>query len=259
MPHGEPLEYSASKGMNIKLLVEKVDARTVVLLLPTIVALFAAGFFFMQWQKVQQDQTAEVEQQAQVEEVQALVEEIGQVVVLPAGELPTVSTIKDPGALTENREFFGDAQEGDKVLVYEQARKAFLYRPSTKKLINLAPINVAGATQGSSSTPTPSTNIGDIDQAGEVLLLNGTTTAGITASFASRVAEVFPNVVIADRANAARQDYTRSVIVPVNEAKQALVQQIAERFGFVIGELPADEVLPDVDILVILGSDQVAE
>ena len=77
-------------------------------------------------------------EQAQAE-MQALVAEIGKLIELPKGENPTVATITDPEKL-KDQPFFANAKNGDKVLIYPNARKAFLYDPSTKKLIEVAPL-----------------------------------------------------------------------------------------------------------------------
>ncbi len=128
--------------------------KIIVWLLPSVVAVGMAVFFYIQWQKAQQavntveNKQTETVAQTKHKEIQSIEEQLDEVVLLPRGETPTLITIKDKDEIRENKEFFTDAQDGDKVLVYQQAKKAFLYRPSTKKLINLAPINIS---QGSDS------------------------------------------------------------------------------------------------------------
>lgn len=78
----------------------------------------------------------------QQEELVALV---GALVVLPSGETPTVATVSDAAKL-KDQAFFVEAQNGDKVLIYTKAKKAYLYRPSTDKLINIAPVNIGDGT-----------------------------------------------------------------------------------------------------------------
>jgi hypothetical protein len=77
----------------------------------------------------------------------ALAEEVGKLIVLPEGETPTIATVTDVDAL-KDQPFFANASLGDKVLLYSTARKAYLYNPSTKKLIEVAPLNIGeGATE----------------------------------------------------------------------------------------------------------------
>lgn len=70
-----------------------------------------------------------------------LIQDVGQLIVLPQGEVPTVATVSDPSAL-KNQPFFANAEKGDKVLVYTTAGKAILYRPSSRKIIEVAPTSL---------------------------------------------------------------------------------------------------------------------
>jgi hypothetical protein len=90
---------------------------------------------------------------AQAEQTE-LVTKVGKITVLPAGETPTIATVSDISKL-KDQAFFVNAQNGDKVLIYTKAKKAYLYRPSTNKIINIAPVNLGD--QSSSSTPTNTT------------------------------------------------------------------------------------------------------
>ncbi len=71
--------------------------------------------------------------------VTSLVEEVGKLIVLPEGEEPTIATVSDPEKLKDQL-FFANAKLGDKVLLYTEAKKAYLYDPVAKKLIEVAPI-----------------------------------------------------------------------------------------------------------------------
>lgn len=85
------------------------------------------------------------------QEQQELVRKVGALTVLPKDETPTVATVADISKL-KGQVFFANAQNGDKVLIYTKAKKAYLYRPSTNKIINIAPVNIG---KGTSSTATP--------------------------------------------------------------------------------------------------------
>jgi hypothetical protein len=76
-------------------------------------------------------------------EAAALVQEVGKLIVLPEGETPTIATVSDPERLKE-QPFFAKAKAGDKVLLYSTARKAYLYDPIAKKLLEVAPLNIGG-------------------------------------------------------------------------------------------------------------------
>jgi hypothetical protein len=77
-------------------------------------------------------------------QLQALVEDVGEHILLPEGETPTLATVTDLHAL-EDQLFFRNAEEGDKVLMYLVSQQAILYRPSIDKIIEVGPIT--GSTQ----------------------------------------------------------------------------------------------------------------
>ncbi|MEY2672035.1 MAG: hypothetical protein RL687_452 [Candidatus Parcubacteria bacterium] len=81
------------------------------------------------------------ESKASLKEAEELVSVIGEIALLPTGEIPTVATVSDPEALRD-QPFFVDSIKDDKVLIYSNAKKAILYRPSIEKVINIAPLNV---------------------------------------------------------------------------------------------------------------------
>ena len=81
------------------------------------------------------------------EEARKIVDQIGELVVLPEGEEPTVATVTDPTKLLD-QPFFANSAAGDKVLIYQEAQRAILYRPSQNKVIEIAPLNTDGVSSG---------------------------------------------------------------------------------------------------------------
>ena len=77
-----------------------------------------------------------------------LIAKVGSLMKLPAGETPTVAAVSDAAAAKQQSPFFANAANGDKVLLYVKAGEAILYRPSTNKIILVAPLtfNDAAAT-----------------------------------------------------------------------------------------------------------------
>lgn len=69
---------------------------------------------------------------------QQVLEAVRAVIELPQEE-PTILTISDKDKLADQR-FFSQSQNGDIVLVFPQAQKAVLWRPSTRRVINVGPI-----------------------------------------------------------------------------------------------------------------------
>lgn len=94
---------------------------------------------------------SKLQQFAQSDE-QTLIATVGKLMVLPTGETPTIAQVSDATKL-KDQPFFANAQNGDRVLIYTQARKAILYRPSINKIIDVAPVNIG------STTPTPTAGV----------------------------------------------------------------------------------------------------
>ena len=69
-------------------------------------------------------------------EVAKWVERIGVSVELPISETPTLANVTNRSRLGE-QEFFRDAKNGDMVLIYPRSSRAYLYRPSTEKLVGM--------------------------------------------------------------------------------------------------------------------------
>jgi hypothetical protein len=68
--------------------------------------------------------------------------EIGSLADLPTDEQPTVATVTNKEKI-KDQAFFANAENGDKILIYNKAKKIFLYRPSTKEIIKSSVFPVA--------------------------------------------------------------------------------------------------------------------
>jgi len=81
-------------------------------------------------------------------EAEQLVAAVGKLIILP-DETPVVATVADPSRLA-GQPFFQNAKKGDKVLIYNEARKAVLYSPEDNRIVDVAPLNI-----GTQAAPTP--------------------------------------------------------------------------------------------------------
>jgi len=71
-------------------------------------------------------------------ENEKLIHAVSKLIELPTGLDPVVGTVLDAASLAKDQQFFTNAQNGDKVLIYED--KAIIYRPDLNKLINVGPV-----------------------------------------------------------------------------------------------------------------------
>lgn len=128
--------------------------KNVIILLIIVAGIAGTGYFYYINQQNQNeiDRLKENPQELERELAEDLIAEIGKVVDLPLGETPTIATVQDATKLNE-QPFFSEAENGDKLLIYTKAKKAFLYRPSTNKIIEIAPVSI-----GEEDKTTPSEN-----------------------------------------------------------------------------------------------------
>lgn len=180
-------------------------------------------------------------------ESDVMVKEVGKLIVLPADEKPTVALVSDIEKI-KNQSFFKNAQNGDSILIYPTANKAILYRPSARLIIEVGAVN----TVQTADSPTPV-----LTQA-KFSVLNGTQTAGLTKTIEEELKKVMPSAEII-KANAAKQDYTKTILIDLNGNKTTEAENLAKKLNISVGTLPEGEVKPeDIDFLIIVGNDKAA-
>lgn len=205
-----------------------------------IVVSINALYFFNQYQKTQKDveKIKKNPQAVLAEQSNMLIEEVGKLVDLPKGETSTVATVTDISKLKE-QPFFTKAKNGDKVLIYTQARKAYLYRPSTNKVIDIAPINI-----GTNSATT---------QNFRVALYSGTLRQSNLEIAEQQLKQSIKNIEIVSRQSAKNLNYTNNLVIDLTGKQKQMAESLAKAVNGVIADLPSREVKPDADFLVILG------
>lgn len=112
---------------------------TAAALLLLVVSAGTAFFFYEKFQEVKRDP-----QRVAQEEVRTLIRRVGELIVLPEGEEPTVATVTDPERLRDQA-FFAKAKKGDKVLIYTNAKRAILYDPAGHKIVEVAPVSIGAS------------------------------------------------------------------------------------------------------------------
>src|SRR5690349_16403074 len=75
-------------------------------------------------------------------------------IVLP-NELPSIATVTDKEKLVD-QPYFQKAENGDKVIIYPQSKRAYLFRPREQKIIDMTVIATENINQG--AIPTFETN-----------------------------------------------------------------------------------------------------
>lgn len=216
-----------------------------------IVAIIAGVYFFTQFQKA--EKLLNSPQQLSVDEAGKIIEKVGKLIELPAGT-PTVATVSDIAKL-KDQPFFAKAQNGDKVLIYSEAKKAIIYRTSTNKIVEVSNVNLgaapaAGTTAQVSTSPTPTSA-----KSLNLVVYNGTKTAGLAKTIGTDLESKFPNLILTSTSNASN-DYTKTIVVDLSGNNKALAENIAKELSGEVGPIGASETKPaDADILIILGAE----
>ena len=222
-----------------------------------IVAFILAGIagaslykYFEAQKQIAKLSTLDGQQKLAQQEVDELLAKVKKHMVLPDKEKPTVATVTDVNALKKNQPFFVNAHNGDKVIVYVQARKAIIYSPERDLIVNVGTVAVddTGATTNNSKTTTKPVS---------VEIRNGTETSGLARTIGEPIASD-KNYSVTAYTDAAKKDYAKTVVVDFGRTENtAAVTALAKTLNAqVIKQIPAGEQASNADVLVIIGVDQ---
>lgn len=92
-----------------------------------------------------QPQSSEELQQNVEQQTEQIITNIGSEIILPDDETPIMSIIVDKSQL--EGDIFENAQDGDKVLIYENAGLMVVYRESTNEIIATGPVGTGSVGQ----------------------------------------------------------------------------------------------------------------
>lgn len=218
---------------------------TLVLLVIAIMGIASTIFLGYQYQKAKREiQTIRTDptviQKAAQAEVKQLLDQIGKLIDLPQKESPTVATVIDSQKL-KSQPFFAKAKNGDKIIIYTEAKKAIIYRPSTNKIVDVAPVTI-GENQ---KTPL------------KAAIYNGTGIAGLAGSIEKQLKDKVVNIDVVLKEDA-KTDYQKTLVVDFTGKQKETASQIANLLNGEVGSLPNSETKPDSDLLVILGKGSIA-
>lgn len=192
------------------------------------------------------------------EEKAVLLKKIGSLIDLPANEDPTIATVTDKKKLSTNP-FFAKTENGDRALFYTKAKKAFLYRPSTNKIIEVSQINVESVITPTTIKVSSSTSIPTSKPTEEIItklaIYNGTKIKGLAAQKGDFITEKASNFEVIDVDNTVG-DYNINMIINLKKVSNSVIQQLNKIIPAKVVALPKGETAPaDVDLLLIIGKE----
>lgn len=190
------------------------------------------------------------------DQVKQLVARIGQFMVVPTDEEPSVVVLQNTADLAAQQTFYKDAKDGDILLLF--SNRAIIYDALTNKLVNVGPIvrndatPLPDGTASASASVTPSATPA-APEAVKVDVRNGTSKAGLAGATASTLKK--NSWITIGTVTDAKSSYTKTVIVDLSGGKKPnAVAALADLLkGTVQTSLPKGEASSTADILVIVG------
>lgn len=191
-------------------------------------------FFYVQYQKAQHIITNS--DNPAKKEAEQIVAKVSRLMLVPKDEQPTIATVSDAKKL-KDQQFFKNAKNGDKVLIYQKTKTAIIYDPKADKIITVGALNLS-----SGEAPV------------RVALYNGTTTVGLTSTLEKQLKGKMKNITVTTKENAKKTDYTQTIVVDLTGKFPQAAAELATVLQGEVGKLPVEETRPtNTDLLVIIG------
>ena len=237
----------------IRLKIKALSLRIIfsrLILLALIGSVAALGYFYYQTrQEVRRLSGIAGFDELAKREVEKVVEALGKLAVLPDEE-PVLTTVTDKDALRKQSDFYKNAENGDKIIVYPNAKVAYIYSPAINKIVNVGPFIVNNDQQPAEAAQV----LESISQVVSVEVRNGTQDPGLAGNIGSQIGTNIKDVEVLKVSDAGKTDYTSSLVIDLSGGKFTdKVKEIAELIGGQVESLPEGEASSDADILVIVG------
>jgi hypothetical protein len=234
-----------------------------IILVVSLLGLVGTGYFYFQYRSIQAQLSNPKE--AVKADNKVLVAKVSRHILLPTSEDPQIVTISDKDKLS-NQAFFQNAKNGDKVLIYNAAKKAILYDPVSDKILEVAPVNgsAAGPTPTISNTAsvlattsTPSNT--EVKTQLKIGIYNGTNTSGQTAIVEKLLQDKGITFETVTKDNTKKKEYDSTYVVDISGKNKDEASKIAAAVAGSVASLPTgEESLTSsngtlMDIIVIIG------
>ncbi len=242
---------------------------TVIAIIVIVAIVVLAKTFIDNKQPQQNQQNQQVQQQEQdnlpvysEEDLQKLVERVGQLIEINRSEQPTIATVKDAELLKSSQpDFYKEAEVGDRLLVWSD--KAVLYSTSKDKLISVMLIsNQDGVMQTQVTDPSnPATStqetVSDSTVESEkavITVLNGTQTAGLAGKMRTKLTDT--GLTVVSIGDAQTKGYAKTIIVVLaDKPMPATLDALRKATGAEVSQEKPDDANLKGDFVVIVGAD----
>jgi hypothetical protein len=171
---------------------------------------------------------------------QKILDQLKQLIELPADVTPTMALVSDEAKLKELQPaFFANAKKGDRLIIYPDM--AILFDAEANKIIKVGPVQFGQS------------NAAAINFA----VLNGSTKSDAVENISAKILKEFNNAKIAVKGSASNSEYLNTIVVDLTGKNAEGAKLIAEKLGGIVANLPEGEKSPEgADVLVIVGNNQ---
>jgi len=184
-------------------------------------------------------------------EEEELIRKVGSLISLPEGEKPSVATVSDQDKLT-SQAFFANALNNDKVIIYTEAKKVILYRPSENRVVEVGTVNIQQNENIEEKVEKKN------EDAKKFVILNGTSVSGLTTEMENELKSVFAEAQIVEKKNS-NIYYDKTVLIDL-KGNSDQAQNLAKDLGIELADFPKNEDEPeDADFMIVVGSDKALE
>jgi hypothetical protein len=212
--------------------------------------ILAVGLWsFYNYQKLRKQvtklNTIEGQQELAKEQFDEMLAKVAKHIVLPKDEEPNIVVVKtEIEKLVEAQPFYKGVENGDRLIIYPEAQKVYLYSVSRDVLLNVGTTYIE-ENQVAGKKEKEKINI-------EVR--NGTKTLGKGTKLANELEEN-ENYNITNVETAAKDDYGETILVDLTRGSKAgLVIDLEKRLGVEAVEvIPNDELDTLAEVLIIVG------
>lgn len=218
-----------------------------------VVSLVAFGWSFYNYQSIKKEvailKDPQLASELSQKETAELIAKLSKLMVVPADKDPVVAVINDVEMLAATQDFYVPAHNGDKLIMFQDSRKAVIYDEDDNRIVNVGPIYFDNGDGATSTDPAVVSDRLNIE------LRNGSSASGTAISLRDRLQANYAfNVIKMAKAN--KTDYSGFILVDkTNGSKNSLVESLQKELGAtVVKEVPTGESNTVAEILIIAGN-----
>jgi len=174
------------------------------IVLVLIFALAAVSYlYYTTQQRLKHLSTLQGQQEVAKKEVDQITTGLAKLTLLPK-EDPVVATIVDSKFLATQSAFYQNAENGDKLVVYPKAQKAYIFSPAKNIIVNAGPLVL---NQDQAAAPV------------RFEVRNGSSVVGAASKLKDQLEK--NQLLVSALSDASRKDYVQTLIIPINQSFKA--------------------------------------